>query len=140
MKGNNLRFFVQRDGKVVPGESGGAYRQGDALRFVVSNPAPVFFMLVGIEQTGEVNVYHPYGGSHSIQLAPGVDQPLPGSLILDDSTEPEYYLGIFAPAPVSVDDVNSAVETAFASAAPIEQALRSMRLSGQHHLVVIRRE
>ncbi len=140
IKGVSMRFFVQRGDEVAPGVSGDRYREGDALRFVVSSDAPRFLLLVGVEESGRVSAYHPFGGERSQALAPGVDIALPGSLVLDDSSTAEAFVGLFSEAPLEVADVRVAVDEALAASPGLERALETLDLPGQHRWIVVRRE
>lgn len=139
-KGAGLRFFVQRRGEVKPGESGAAYRQGDALRFVISNDRPGFFFLVGIEQTGRISPYVPFGGERSMPSPVGADVALPGSLVLDASAATEFYVGLFTSEPLHFADIRTAFERAIAANGVSLQALRAVSLPGRHAWIVINRE
>jgi hypothetical protein len=140
VKGTSLRFFVQRAGQVMPGESGGRYQAGDALRFVVSNGTPSFFFLVGIEESGKVSAYYPFAGDRSVRLAAGVDLPLAGSLVLDEAPGGEVFLGLFSPEPLTFDAVVRAIREAQGTGPAWPESLRSIGLPGQHHWLVIHKK
>jgi len=140
IKGTSLRFFRLRDGNVTPRVSGDLFRSGDALRFVVSNGMPMFFFLVGIEESGKVSPYYPFGGSESIRLDSGTDIALPNSLVLDDSRDTEYYVGLFTPAPLTFEQIRRAFEDGRHRHGDILSVLRQLDLPGSHHWVVVRKE
>ena len=140
IKGVSMRFFVQRGEEVVPGDPDQRFRTGDALRFVVSSDAPRHILLVGVEASGHVSAYHPFGGDRSVPLEPGIDVALPGSLVLDDSTSPEAFVGLFTDEPLEIDRVRGAVADALATHPELDPALESLDLPGQHRWIVIRRE
>lgn len=140
IKGVSMRFFVQRGDRVAPGVSGDPYRPGDSLRFVVSSDAPRNLLLVGVEASGRVSVYHPFGGDRSAPLEAGTDIALPDSLVLDDSTEDEAFLGLFTDQPLEVDQVRAAIADAMAVSPGLDPALGTLVLPGQHRWIVIRRE
>ncbi len=140
IKGVSMRFFVQRGEQVVPGDPDQRFRGGDALRFVVSSDAPGHLLLVGVDPSGRVSAYHPFGGDRSALLEAGVDVALPGSLVLDDSTTPEAFVGLFTEEPLELDRVRGAVAAALATHPELEPALESLDLPGQHRWFVIRRE
>ena len=135
-----MRFFVQRGDEVAPGVSGDPYREGDALRFAVSSDAPRHFLLVGVEESGQVSAYHPFDGDRSTPLEPGVDVALPGSLVLDDSAGAEAFVGLFTDEALEMDRVRAAVSDALAVHGELDSALESVDLPGQHRWIVIRRE
>lgn len=140
VKGTTLRFYVLRDGKVLPGHSGGAFRAGDALRFVVSTGAPSFFFLVGADSSGKVSAYHPFGGHASTKIAPATDVPLPGSLVLDDARGTEFFIGIFSAEPLSLGRVEAALDQALGKRRRSSAEPPQLALPGSHHWVVIRKE
>lgn len=140
IKGTTMRFFVQRGEEVVPGVSGDVYRPGDSLRFAVSNDAPKYFFLVGVEESGLVSAYVPFDGDTSLRLTPGIDQPMPGSLVLDDSPQTEYFVGLFTDTPLAFDDIVEELEAARARHGSWEGGLRELDLPGQHRWVVVNKE
>ena len=144
-KGTAIAFYVQRGGEVTPGVSGARYRTGDALRFTISTGTTGFFLLVGIDQLGEVSAYHPFAGERSAPQRAGVGIPLPGSLVLDDSTDAEFFLGIFSRDPIEVSSVRAAVAQLRESLGPNETLTLSvlddrLALPGSRQWVVIERE
>lgn len=139
IKGTNVRFFVRRGDDVVPGRSGERYRTGDALRFAVSSGVATYFFLVGVEEGGKVSAYHPFNGNQSARIEPGVDAPLPGSLVLDASPQTEYFLGVFTPEPLTFSDVEVSVRRARERHGSSLEALQKIDLPGEHHWIVVRK-
>ncbi len=140
IKGSSMRFFVQRGDEVVPGVSGDRYREGDALRFTVSNDQPVFFFLVGIEESGKVSAYVPYDGERSEELPPGIDAPMPGSLVLDGSDDTEYFVGLFTAKELELAEIERAIGEARSGHDAMEEALEALPLPGQHRWVIVHKE
>jgi hypothetical protein len=141
LKGTSMRFFVLRGDDVTPGESGVALRAGDALRFAVSCDRTTNLFLVGIEESGPVSAYYPYGGRASVPLSPGVDQPLPGSLVLDDAPQSEAFVGLFSTEPLHFDRIEEAAAAALrAHDGDLEAAVQDLDLPGQHRWVVVHKE
>ena len=139
-KGDSIRFYRQRDGQVVRGVSGDRFRQGDALRFVASASEDSQLLLVGIESSGKVSAYFPFGGRSSAAITAPAEVTLPGSLVLDDSPNDEFFLAVFHSSPVAVADVERAL-SALRASPPFDLAtLRRMSLPGRHHWIVIRRQ
>ncbi len=137
-KGVAMRFFVQQGDAISPGVSGAAYREGDALRFAVSNDRPAWFLLVGIEESGAITACHPFGGDRSVRLPAGADAPLPGSLVLDDSDQAQAFVGLFTAEPLELSTVRAAVDRARGD--DLEQTLEALDLPGQRRWVIVRRE
>jgi len=142
-KGESIHFFRQRAGAVTPGMSGDVFLPGDALRFVVSATAePTYLLLTGIESSGEVSAYFPFGGSSSEQLAAGAETTLPGSIVLDASPDTEYLLAIFSPTPIHLAEVTQAVAAVRSESrlSPLElPALERLGVPGHHHWIVVRK-
>lgn len=140
-KGSAMGFYVQRHGEVRRGVSGDTFQPGDALRFTVSSGEGGYFLLVGIEPSGEVTAYHPYDGEGGVPQAPGAEVALPGSLVLDETPGTEFFLGIFSSRPVRVDQVRRAVTEVrreLGPTAPLSRAaLQRLELPGIQHLVVV---
>ncbi len=141
VKGTAIGFWVQRDGEIQRGVSGARFGEGDALRFTVSSGEPGYFLLVGVESSGEVSPYHPFGGARSVAVAAGDDQPLPASLVLDAAPEAELFVGIFSPDPVTVAEVRRAVADARAELGRGDEldaaSISRLELPGAIHVVVI---
>lgn len=131
--GASMRFVVQRGGEVMSGLT--RYKGGDALRFIVTPDASDYFLLVGIESSGKVSVYHPFGGEQSVRLEPGKETILPGSLVLDESPNDEIFLGLFSKDPLTVDAVKGAL-----GGRHDEAAIRSLAISADKRWVVITKE
>jgi Domain of unknown function (DUF4384) len=136
IKGSSMRFFRQRSGEVTNGVSGDTFLPGDALRFVVASGSTGWFYLVGIEPSGKVLPYYPYGGERSVPIAGGKEITLPGSLVLDESKGTEYFLGIFSPAQLRLEQIRSAVDEALKTGRPLP---RGIDVPGAQHWIVIRK-
>jgi len=137
IKGTSLAFFRQRGGEVAHGVSGDSFFAGDALRFVVSSGSPGYFFLVGVEPSGEVVAYHPYGGTQSAPIAVGREIALPGSLVLDESKGVEYFGGLFSREPLQLEDVRAAVRAALARKSSLPA--QGIDLPASQHWIVIRK-
>jgi hypothetical protein len=137
IKGTSLAFFRQRGGEVTHGVSGDSFFPGDALRFVVSSGSPGYFLLVGVEPSGNVVAYHPYRGTKSAPIAGGREIALPGSLILDESKGTEYFGGLFSQEPLGLEQVRAAVRTAFARGSSLPP--QGVELPATQHWIVIRK-
>ena len=140
IKGSSMRFFVQRGEDVVPGVSGERYQEGDALRFTVSNDQPIYFFLVGVEASGKVSAYVPFEGARSMALEPGIEQAMPGSLVLDGSAETEYFVGLFTAEALELAEIEAALDQVYSGRETMDVALEALPLPGQHRWVVVHRE
>jgi hypothetical protein len=137
IKGTSVTFFRQRGGEVTHGVSGDSFFPGDALRFVVSSGSPGYFFLVGVEPSGKVVAYHPYGGSRSVPLADGREIALPGSLILDESKGTEYFGGFFSREPLGLDQIRAAVRRTLERSSSLPA--QGVDLPATQHWIVIRK-
>lgn len=140
-KGTNVRLFVRRDGVVYPEREIARFRPGDELRFSTSNATATFFILVGIGQkSGSFTVYYPFQGEASMKLSPGIDVPLPGSLVLDESPETEIYLATFTNVALSASGVGEILRESHAKGVRSLTAYQELELPGSNHWFEIRRE
>jgi hypothetical protein len=139
-KGTSMRFVVQRDGRVFPGVAGDAYRTGDALRFIVTLSEPRYLLLIGMEPDGKVAAYFPFHGNASERLPAGVDQALPGSLVLDLSSGSESFVGLFSATPLTFAEVELAVTAARAAHPEGPSYLDGLPAGTTQQWVVLRRE
>lgn len=88
MKGTvGLTVYIERGGLVSEASSGTRFRPGDRLRFEVDLPTDSHLVIVGRESSGRQYNAFPVGteavGSSHMQR--GVDQLLPGAVVLDES-------------------------------------------------------
>ncbi len=139
-KGTSIRFFRYRDGQVTRGQSGDRLRTGDALRFTVTTGQATNFFLIGVEDSGKVSAYHPFNGSRSVRLAPGVDMPLPDSLVLDDSRDAEHFVGIFSSEPIEFENLVRLLADDIGEHNDVVSAIDRLPFPGTRHLITIRRE
>ena len=139
-KGHGLRFVVQRDGRQVPGVSGARFLPDDALRFLVTASAPGYLFLVGVEaRSGKISAYHPFGGAQSARLKVGADMPLPGSLVLDRSSDDEFFLAVFSDEALRFDRIKRAIEGTRGSEGYSLDSLQQLSLPGEHHWIVVKK-
>lgn len=142
-KGTAVRFFVKRGDAVTLGKSGDTFAAGDALRFVVTSGAPSNLLLFGVSRSGSVSAYFPFGGTQSQPVDVGAEIPLPGSLVLDGSTETEYIGAIFSPEPLSLSTVAAQVQDALAATSAdgtLDLAtLRALPLDGAVHWIELQK-
>jgi hypothetical protein len=96
-----LELHVRRGDHLFAFTSGGPLRAGDAVRFVIRRPPELAHVLVvGVEPSGRVTVYHPLGRSASAPLPAGPGRlELPGSIVLDDGRGPERVFALFGRRP-----------------------------------------
>jgi len=86
---------------------------GERIQFTYSCARKRYFILAGIDGTGEVSVYFPAAGSDSMMLEPGSDMPLPNSIELDEFIGRELFVGIFSDRQLAVEGVSLILKKAF---------------------------
>jgi hypothetical protein len=144
-KGAAVSMYLRRDGRVARARSGDVFHEGDQLRFVVRTPSGAadhdpdsYFLMLGIEPSGKVMAYYPFGGERSMRVARGTEVQLPDSLVLDGALGDELLLSVFSDAPLDVADVVEALE---ARGTPYAlDRLIDLELPGQAHWTVLRKE
>lgn len=135
IKGTRLQFFRQRGTEVTRGRSGDTFKEGDALRFLVTSNSAGHFFLIGIEPTGKISAYFPFEGSRSAPWPGGNEVPLPGSLVLDASQGTEYFLGIFSREPVELEQVRLAIQESLRKDKELPKI--GINVPGNHHWIVV---
>jgi hypothetical protein len=70
-------------------------------------------MLLSIDTSGSITRYYPQQGDSSVVLQPGQDIPLPHSILLDDYTGKELFIGIFSEKSQGLTEVQSRIKTEF---------------------------
>lgn len=140
-KGAAMRMYLRRDGEVTRARSGDTFREGDQLRFVVRAPAEApsaWFLMLGVEASGKMATYYPFGGERSMRIDVGSEVQLPDSLVLDGSPDTELLLSVFSDEPLEAADVAAAVR-ARGSPTTLDRLL-DLDLPGQVHFTVLRKE
>lgn len=122
-----LRVHARHDGAVFQAKDGERLSAGDALRFTVVPAGLPYLLVVSVDGTGAVSVYHPAGGTRSAALpeAGHVPMELPGSIVLDAAPGPERIWALFSREPLRREDVEPVLRTL---AAKGPDAVRATRL------------
>ncbi|MCU0664046.1 MAG: hypothetical protein MUC50_17175 [Myxococcota bacterium] len=117
-----LEIHCLRDGQVHRVSEGERLAPGDALRFVPFGPdaRPRHLFVIAIDERGVVSSYYPLGGTQSVLRAAN-GEPLPGSVILDDSEGLERLYLLAADAPLTLADIRPRVAAALAQTGSLEQ-------------------
>jgi hypothetical protein len=105
----SLSWVVRRGERVFMGHPEQRLRAGDAVRFTVSSPEPVYVAVLGLDVGGRLSVYHP-DGDRLTRVEPGRDQPLPTAIELDATAGQEQLYGVFCSSPVPLSEVTLAFE------------------------------
>jgi hypothetical protein len=73
-----------------------AYYGGERIQFLYSCARRNKFILVSMDSAGAVTQYYPRYGDSSEVLEPGQDVPLSHSILLDEYTGREMFIGVFS--------------------------------------------
>jgi hypothetical protein len=106
-----LEIYARRGGDPFRVAAGTPLRPADEIRFVVQRPgAMTHVMIASVEAGGASNLYFPYGGQQSAEIAgKGARVELPGAIVLDASAGPERVFALFSQAPLAWDQVQRAL-------------------------------
>jgi anti-sigma factor RsiW len=102
-----LDWVVRRGDRVFESRPDGPLRAGDAVRFSISAPEPVFVAILGLDQRGVPSVYHPEGNELS-RVEAGNGQLLPAAIEIDASPAERLY-GVYCSSPEPVARVKDAI-------------------------------
>ncbi len=107
--GVGLEVYCKRGGKVFRAHEGAILFVDDMLRFVPRVPAKgaQYLMIVSVDSLGTVSRYFPTDSKQAAET-PGVNEPLPGSVILDDTPGPERIWLLAAEEPFDFEAVKRA--------------------------------
>jgi hypothetical protein len=98
-----LEVYCQRADRVFRVQPGDTLLPRDRIRFAVSTAGPGHFMIVSVDQRGEVSLFHPSGP------VPGGRMELEGSTILDESKGDERIYALFSEQVIDFNSVQAAV-------------------------------
>jgi len=120
--GTELGVYVMRAGEAEPLRlaSGATVRAGEVLRFHYRPPGDGWLLLVSIDGTGQLTVFHPYQGTAAAPVAGGTLSVLEESIALDEAQGPERLAAIFDPEPFTVEELRSWLSGASSSAPRID--------------------
>lgn len=110
-----LTFHVQREGQVEAGTPGGVYYPGDRIQLRYTTGTHRHLVVVSLDSRGAVTPFYDAGG-RSLDIEPGVEQLLEGSVTLDGALGSERILGCFSERPVDTDDLVEAGRRALVAA------------------------
>lgn len=105
--GSEFGVYVQRTGEASPLRlaSGAKVRAGEVLRFLYRPPSEGWFLLVSVDGTGQLTVFHPYQGSAAARVTGGAPSVLEESIALDEAPGPERLAAIFNPEPFTLEEL-----------------------------------
>jgi len=129
-----LALFVQNARGVVEQRGAQRYASGERIQFVYSCGQRHHFMLFSADTTGAVTRYYPQAGDSSVVLEPGQGVPLTHSIVLDNYTGRELFMGIFSDKKLRADSVQQSIEAVIHRA----KSLDSITIAGGGILMVKR--
>jgi hypothetical protein len=133
--GIGLKVFASREGAVRELRDGEAVAPGDMLRFVPAVPENGYLMVVSVEESGKLNLFHPAGGDASVRAEAGA-HALPGSIILDESLGAERVFLLFSARPFGLVAVRDAAARALGAGKGIAE-VRSLPLETKQATLLI---
>lgn len=108
--GPTLQIFAARGESVFAVKPGSRLRPADRIRFVVQrDEADGFLLIASVDAARKVSVYFPTDGAQSAPVEKGRVE-IPGSIELDDTLGAEQVFAFFSPRPLSVAEVQKALE------------------------------
>jgi hypothetical protein len=110
-----LKAYVQNRQGGIEKRKEQTYSPGEKIQFLYSCEAENRFLLLGIDAHGAVTQYFPAASDSSIDLERGRDLPLPNSIVLDDYTGREAFLGVFSRRPLYVPEVKKRLSDSYAA-------------------------
>jgi hypothetical protein len=96
--GPSLGLFVSHGGAIHRGQGGEVVAPGDQLQPVTTAARPGWIALTAVDGAGLHTVY-----AAPQPLAAGRDQPLPFSIVLDDTRGPTTLTAVFCPLPFALE-------------------------------------
>jgi hypothetical protein len=106
-----LEFMVLDEGQIRPGIEGEPLNAGDQIQFTYRAPGLDTLVLLSIDGSGTLTVFHPDEGDTPLAIIPGEKHVLDGSIILDDAPGPEVFVAVFGPG--TVDEATELAAAAF---------------------------
>ncbi len=98
-----VRVVARRGESQLVVQPGAELAAGDALRFVVTVPAPGHLTVFSVDGRGELSPFYPESepaqDERPLRLERAGQHELPGSVTLDDAPGPERLFVVYSPAP-----------------------------------------
>ncbi|WP_437500048.1 zf-HC2 domain-containing protein [Sorangium sp. So ce1099] len=106
-----IGFYVARGEGAVPGGPGEVVHPGDRLQFTYAAAEAGYFALLSVDGARKASIYFPAGAA-AAPIQAGEEVPLPSSVVLDETLGPETLYGLFCSAPVDLEPIRAALESA----------------------------
>jgi hypothetical protein len=106
--GDHATLFVEHGGVVRRAEAGERVAPGDRLQIALTTHEPRYVALLGSDATGARFTYFA-DGERAARIDPGVDLPLPSSVVLDATRGREALIVVFCDRAATIAELQVAV-------------------------------
>lgn len=127
-----LKVFVQNWAGTIEKREPRVFYTGEKIQFLYSCGADNRFILLSLDTAGVITTYYPSAGDSSSMLESGRDIPLPNSIVLDEYTGRELFIGLFSKKALSSTAIKQHIAGKFTAA----RSLDSLDLKGMDATVV----
>lgn len=102
MKGGTLElgYYVMEPGGPVVAGPDRLLHPGDRIQFRLTAPAGGYVHIVGVDEAGAASVYFPLPGTTPEPFPGGAGRPVPGSIVLDETTGRERIFLLICERPI----------------------------------------
>jgi hypothetical protein len=114
-----LRVFVLADDGTVEQRVNNTFTTGERIQFQYSCGLKNRFIMMSLDSAGSLTTFYPGTGDSAIVLESGQDIPLPNSIMLDEYTGPELFIGVFSEKPLLVPMVKGIIGKTFSPNTPL---------------------
>lgn len=113
------------------------YYPQEQIQFLYSCSERTYFMLLSIDEKGNITTYFPQQGDSSSVLSPGVDLPLNNSIMLDDYIGEELFMAFFADHQFSAMSMRNWMTRVFTKSKSLSAVQRMTRKGVEIHPFLI---
>lgn len=104
LKGSPFHVIVKRTtGQVEAVVNDERLEQGDTLRFSYDGAEVTHLAVLNFDGRRRATVFYPWGELSTAEVAAHRQDPLPGSIELDDGAGPEWLLAVGSPKPLRLE-------------------------------------
>jgi hypothetical protein len=101
--GEVFELFIRHGASIRKAGAAEVVHPDDQLQFVYSSQSPGYAAVLSRDGAGVVSVYFPDAGTTAWAAAPGRDQQLPRSTILDDTPGRELVIALFCSSAIDLE-------------------------------------
>jgi hypothetical protein len=137
----SLKIFVKNLQGDIEKRGTKTYLPGEKIQFLYSCAEKNNFALMSIDTTGAITTYFPQSQDSSLTLERGQDIPLPNSIVLDEYTGKESFIGIFSLERFYLPDMQARLKASFITSRSLDSiSLATKTISAVSHILSIQRE